>query len=292
MTESRGRHPFTVAAWILAGAVVVTTAVGVMGGILSPSLVVDLVAMWPLFAVILLWGTAGWIRSRRTQRRAGAILPLAIFTAVVLAVAVHIGGWEQLPSSEARLTGPPVSELGQSTMFTAQIVGDLQIMALADGLAYRVTPMLRGGQVGVPEAAETSIDGALSIRVTADEEAPSWYRFSGWKVGLAPETPWRLVVNGTIDADLSGLVVESAAMAGSGTVRLGVAPAGGANLVVAGEFRLVVPPDAPVEVSGDVEVPDDWRVTETGAASPEVGESGAAWSISVQGDTRVRVAEG
>lgn len=291
MTDPRGRHPFAVAAWLLVGAVVVATGAGILGGILSKSLVVDLVAMWPLFALLLMLGIIGWIRGRKKQRRAGAILPLAVFSALVLAVAVHLGGWDQLPSSEARLTGPPVGELSDPTLLTVQIVGDLEVGPVADGSGYRVEPLLRGGLVGVPEATEISVDGDLSVRVSA-AEAPSWYTFSGWSLGLSTEVGWRLIFNGTIDADLTTMTVESAAMAGSGVVRLGTAPPNGGSLIVAGDFRVIVPPDSSVQVRGEAEVPPDWETTEAGARSPTGEAEASRWTIDVQGDAPARVVEG
>jgi hypothetical protein len=135
------------------------------------------------------------------------------------------------------------------------------------------------------------VDDALSIRVAA-ADAPGWYQFSGWDIGLSSSTAWRLVLNGTIDADLVGLRVESAAMAGSGTVRLGPPPDSGASLVVAGDFRLVVPSDVPVTVTGPADTPGEWLDTADGAASPESVDPGPEWSIDIQGDTTVRVVEG
>lgn len=279
-----------VAAWMLVAAVAVATGVGIFGGILSKSLVVDLVAMWPLLAVIVVAGTIGWVRRRKKELRAGAILPLAIFSAVVLAVAVHLGGWSQLPSAAARLTGSPAADLSDPTLLTVHIVGELEVGPVTDGSGYRVDPMLRGGLVGVPEAVETSVDDAVAIRVMA-ADAPSWYMFSGWKLGLSPEVNWRLVLNGKIDADLSSIQIKSGAMAGSGIVTLGPPPPGGGSLVVAGEFRLTVPTDTPVRVSGAAEVPDDWVVSDTGATAPSSDDGGDGWVIEVRGDTTVTVVE-
>lgn len=290
MTEPVGRHPFAVAAWILVGALLVAGTFGVVGGILSRSFVVDLVAMWPLFALILLAGVVGWLRARKRQTRAGAILPLTIFSAVVLTAALHIGGWDELPSSEARLTGPPVDEMSDPTRLTIQIDGVLEIGPLNDGTGYRVDPILRGGDVGVPEATETFVDDDLSVRIGAAASAPAWYTFSGWRVGLSPDLHWRLILNGRLDADLRAVPIDTAAVAGSGTIRLGPPPAGGGDIVLSGDLRVVVPADAPVTVTGPATAPSDWEETDTGFESPEAGE--ARWRLDVRGDTPVRVSEG
>lgn len=291
MMADKRRHPFTVVAWILVGAVVLATTFGVVGGILSRSLVVDLVAMWPLGALAAVAGMVGWWRGRRRNARSGAVLPLALFTAVVLAMAVHLGGWESLPSGTARLEGPPAEELSDPTRLTAHISGDLVVNAGAGATGYEVKPIFRGGDVGVPEALETSVDGDLTITLDADPTVPSWYRFSGWELALSPGVGWRLVLNGVIDADLSALRVDALAIAGQGTVAL-PEPAGEVTaMVISGEFTVTVPADAAVEVQGEAQIPDGWDSSESGSTSPEFGQSPTAWRIRVEGEAPVRVLE-
>ena len=288
MTSGEGRHPFTVAAWILVVALVVAGVVAVVGDILSASLVVDAVAMWPIFLLVIVAGLLGWWRGRRGGNRAGAIIPLSLFTALVIVVAVHLGGWEQLPSAETSLSGPEASELSPVTELTAQIVGELELSAATGGRAYTVDPIMRGGLVGVPEAVETSVDGDVSIELAA-ADAPGWYTFSGWEVGLSPEITWRLVLNGGIDADLVDVPVEAVAAGGSGLIELGPAPEGGGRVVVSGDFTITVPPSVPVEASGAVSAPEAWETTPDGARSP--GGDGPRWVIRAEGDIDVRVVE-
>lgn len=286
---SGGGHPFTVAAWILVVAVVVAAVAGVLGGILSPSVVVDLAALWPLLVLALVAGLVSRLGKR--SRRAKAVLPLALFSAIVLGGALHLGAWDQLPSAAARLTGPTVDEFSAPTELVAQISGEVELGSLDTGPAYQVKPILLGGRVGIPQATETSVDGAVSVRIEADAEAPSWYSFAGWKIDLSPQVPWRLVLNGEIDADLTALVLTSAAIAGSGSVRLGQPPPGGASLIIAGDFDLAVPPGVPVAVSGEADVPGAWETTDGRARSPVEGGDDS-WSISVQGDTVPTIREG
>ncbi|HEX2154308.1 MAG TPA: hypothetical protein VHL52_10060 [Acidimicrobiia bacterium] len=276
-----GGHPFTVAAWILVGAVVVAAVAGVMGGILSSSLVVDLAALWPLLVVAVVAGLLSRLGKR--PRKARAILPLGIFTALVLGGALHLGGWDQLPSAAARLTGPPPGEMSEPTELVAQLSGEVQLHPLRSGPAYRVSPILLGGNVGVPMATETSVDGSVSVRIEADGDAPSWYSFAGWRIGLSPEVPWRLVLNGRIEADLAALAVTSAAIAGSGSLRLGQPPADGSNIIIAGDFDLSVPAGTAVVVSGEANVPAGWETGGGRARSPGEGAE-RSWSISVQGE--------
>lgn len=288
MTPTKRGHPFTVAAWILVVALVVAGIAGVLGDILSRSLVVDLAAMWPLLAVAVFVGSlVSW---RGKSRRSGAVLPLAILTVLVLAGALHIGGWERLPSATARLAGPPATEMSQPTELVAQISGELEVEAKNGETAYRVDPILRGGAAGVPRATETSVDGDMSISLEAAEDSPAWYSFAGWQIGLNPNVTWRLVLNGDIDADLTALVLSSAAIAGSGSLRLGEPP-DDVSVIVAGNFEVTVPAGSAVVVDGNANVPSSWEEVGGGFASPADSGEGA-WRISVQGDATPTLREG
>lgn len=288
MTPTKRGHPFTVAAWILVVALIVAGVAGVLGDILSSSLVVDLAAMWPLLALAIVLGTLVALRGK--SRRSGAVLPLAILTGFVLAGALHIGGWDRLPSATARLTGPPVGEMSQPTELVAQISGELVVSAQNGDAAYRVDPILRGGAAGVPRATETSVDGDMSIRLEAAEDTPAWYSFAGWRIGLDPTVTWRLVLNGDIDADLTTLVLSSAAIAGSGSLRLGQPP-GDVSVILAGDIDVTVPAGSAVVVDGEANVPSSWEQVAGGSASPAGADDGA-WRISVQGDATPTIREG
>lgn len=291
MRASRGGHPFAVAVWMLCGAVVVASVAGVMGGILSRSFVVDMAAMWPLVAAAVLIGLSGrWLGRRRA--RSQALLPLALFTALVLGASLHLGGWDRLPSASARLTGPEDGILSQPTELVAQVVGDLELAAGEPSVAYSVRPILRGGLVGAPRATETVTDGSLSVRIEAAPDAPAWYQFAGWSISLSPRVPWRLVLNGSMDADLTGLPLSSGALAGSGSVRLGEPPEGGAGLILAGDFVVTVPPGAAVVVDGEAVVPSGWEAAEGGSRSPAASGDGEAWRLTIQGDVPVTIREG
>lgn len=288
MTPTKRGHPFTVAAWILVVALVVAGAAGVLGDILSPSLVVDLAAMWPFLAVAVLLGAlVAW---RGKSRRSGAVLPLAILTVLVLAGALHIGGWDRLPSATARLSGPAAAEMSRPTELVAQISGELVVEAKNGDTAYRVDPILRGGAAGVPRATETSVDGDMSISLEAAEDTPAWYSFAGWHIGLDPNVTWRLVLNGDIEADLTALVLSSAAIAGSGSLRLGQPP-DDVSVILAGDFDVTVPAGSAVVVDGEANVPSSWEEVGGGSASPVDADDGA-WRISVQGEATPTIREG
>jgi hypothetical protein len=244
--------------------------------------------MWPLLAVALVVG--GVVIWRGKSGRTGAVLPLGLLSVFVLVGALHIGGWDRLPSATARLTGPDPGELSRPTELVAQISGRLEVDSVAGDAAYRVDPILRGGSAGVPQATETSVDGAMSIRLEAAQDTPAWYTFAGWRIGLNPEVAWRLVLNGDIDADLTPLVLSSAAIAGSGSLRLGRPPGGDVSVIVVGDFEVVVPSDVAVVVDGDAHVPGSWETAPNGSRSPVSPENGA-WRISVQGDAAPTIRE-
>jgi hypothetical protein len=286
MSDTARRHPFTVAAWILVGALVVAGVAGVGGDIVSRSIVVDLVAMWPLLAVVVLAGVAGWLRGRRRRARAGAILPLAIISALVFTAALHLGGWDQLPSAQARLTGPTTDGVSDTVQLTLQIPGDLHIGPVSDGAAYRVDPIMRGGGVGVPAAIETAVDGQLSVLIEEDV-ASGWYTFSGWRLSLSPGVEWRLILNGRLDADLAELKVASMAVAGSGLVALGSPSPTGGTVVAAGDLTISVPVAVAVTAVGNVVVPGGWEPIDDGYRSPPT--EGPAWTIRVSGDSTVTI---
>jgi hypothetical protein len=290
MTSPRGGHPFAVAVWILCGAVVVASVAGVLGDILSRSYVVDMAAMWPLLVGALILGLiARWLGRR--SPRSGALLPLALFTALVLGAGLHLSAWERLPSASARLTGPGVEVLSDPAELVAQVVGELELEAADGGVAYSVFPIQRGGMVGVPQATETTTDGNLSVRIEAAPDAPSWYRFAGWRIGLSRRVAWRLVLNGEIEADLRQISISSGAVAGSGTLRLGDPPPDGAGIIVAGDFVVTVPAGAAVTVDGAAVVPSDWEESGDSHSSPSA-VGGGAWRLTIQGDVPVTVREG
>src|SRR5690606_40495649 len=99
-------------------------------------------------------------------------------------------------------------------------------LAYPDHVRRRVGAREVAGLDGAIEAGrrwlEESLTELLSLPFT---EAPSWYTFSGWRIGISPAVTWRLVLNGRIDADLTAVTLSSAAIAGSGLIRLGTPPA-------------------------------------------------------------------
>src|SRR5690606_41057505 len=77
-------------------------------------------------------------------------------------------------------------------------------LAYPDHVRRRVGAREVAGLDGAIEAGrrwpEESLTELLSLPFT---EAPSWYTFSGWRIGISPAVTWRLVLNRRIDADLT-----------------------------------------------------------------------------------------
>lgn len=290
MIQERSGHPAAVAAWLMLGAVVIAGGVGVVGGIVSTAFVVDLVALWPVIVVALLIGLVA-MRRNQASGRSAALLPLSLFTALVLAAALHLGAWAELPSAETRLTGPAVGEVSSPTEFIAQLVGEVAVDSTDSDVAYQVSPILRGGVVGVPTAVETSVDGTMSVVLEADPDAPGWYSYAGWRISLAEVVPWRLVLNGRVDADLSDLTLTSGTFAGRGEVSLGATPPEPVSLIVAGDFTVEVPAGSAVSITGEAEVPAGWQVAGSISSSPGFRAGEPAWNIVIQNDGRVRLVE-
>ncbi|MGH8875141.1 MAG: hypothetical protein ACRDVM_07810 [Acidimicrobiia bacterium] len=269
-------------AWLMVGVVVTVLGLGVVGAILSPSLLLDAVSLWPLPAVA---GGAGLVVEpfRRRRRRLGAVLPLGLLSWLALAVATHLGGWDPLPSSSADLVGPPGNAAPEAAL-VATIEGDLRVTTGRDRPLYSVEPVRRGGEVGVPVADEQRPDRRLRVQIS-ETAGGSWFRFAGWWLELSEGPAWTLELGGNLEADLSRLLLVGLELAGGGVVHL-PPPGGPVPVEVEGDFQVTVPAGAPVEVRGEAQVLDDWAPTEDGYRSPVSGEG---FVITVQEGAKLRL---
>lgn len=284
--ESGGGHAWAIGGWLLVGAVIFAVVSGVVGGVLSRALVVDAVALWPLFLGGIVLGTGIWALARRWTRR-GGFPPLVVFSTLILACGLHLSGWDALPSATARLTGPGLAGIDPPVSLAVRLEGELGIDDGPGAPLYRIDPILRGGGVGAPEATEIRTGGNLAIEL-GQVDAPGWYRFAGWELRLSPATSWDLALGGELDADMRSLAVTSADLAGEGEVRLGPPPFGG-QVTVRGDITLMVPADAPAQVRGPASVPADWPREGNTATSPA---DGPGWTIIVaEGGRLVVVSE-
>lgn len=264
------RSAWPIWAWMMVGVVMLVLAVGVVGGVLLASVILDILSFWPGFLVTFLLAAALWPMSRRFSSRLKATVPLLVLTWLGLAVALHLAGWSELPSSAGDLSGGPVDGI-ETGSISFESDGSLALTSANQPELYRVNMLRRGGPVGAPQALETMPAGSVAVDIV--ERAPStWYSAAGWDVVLADQIPWSMEVTAaSLDLDLTMLSLAEASFLGAGLIELGEIEAG-TTIRLAGSIELIVPPDAAVVVSGSAVVPSDWIATETGSTSPAIGD--------------------
>lgn len=269
--------------WLLP-AVILTAVLGLTAGdVFSRSLVLDLVAWWPvwLFLAIVV-ALAG--RRRIGRVRVGGIASILVSVTLVAFIVGHLNGWAINPSASRFLVGPPAGSFTQAEL-VAMIDGDLRVWP-GSGFLYEVDPLSGGGDIGIPSAVERSVEDSISLTLE-EPENPGFDTSSGWEVRLSTEPVWSLVLTGDIEADLSGLNVEELDLAGRGNLVLG--SAGQTSLIsVDGAFNFSVPVGAPTRVVGIASVPESWSETSDGSVAPV---DGIGWVISVPAGSSVSIIE-
>lgn len=240
----------------------VSIGAGIVGGILAPSIILDIVSFWPLVIIPLVVAIVLWIRK---SSRAGAMPPLLLITIILLVVVVHLLGWSKLPSAAADLIGPRTQE--GTVSLSVSLQGRLTIRAAASPL-YEIKLDRVGGSLGVPEALERSTDGSLTVDVQ-ERDGGRWFRTDGWTALLARGAVWKLQLSSPqLDADLRELALDTLTIDGAGTVLLGPSPS---TVTVNGTVTIGVASGSAVEVHGDATVPAGWEQTEDGYRSPGTG---------------------
>lgn len=269
--------------WLLPiGALTVVLGVAASGR-LSRSIVADFIAWWPVWLGIAV--AAYLFRERKFGMfRAAGLVPLVALAVVGLFTWGHLSGWTVMPSASQRLVGPEADGFISAAM-NAQVDGVIEIEGGGQFL-YLVEPVMRGGRIGIPVAAEQVIADSISIELEQPVD-PGLYSFAGWDLELSSTSRWTLTLEGAIDADLSSLDVDQLALAGSGVVVLGQADEA-TDVSVDGIFHIVVPEGASARVNGRASVPASWSLDELGAISPTQGEG---WVITVAPGAVVAVLE-
>ncbi|MGB7861554.1 MAG: hypothetical protein WBM90_13745 [Acidimicrobiia bacterium] len=267
--------------WLLPLALLVLILVATFTGFLSRSLVLDLVAWWPVWVLLALLAFVA--RGRRVGRiKASGLVPLATTIVLGLFLVGHLQGWDVMPSSAQKLVGPVVRSDAKAAL-SARVDGVVQVGAGA-GFLYEVDPLRRGGEVGVPEATEQTQESTVSVLLEAPSD-PGFYAFAGWNIKLSSLPQWNLTIQGDIEADLSGLNITGLQVSGEGTVTLG-SVSGTVPGSTSGDFIVIVPAGVPVRVVGTAQVPDTWEQLSDGARSPA---SGDGWVLSVANGSTLTV---
>jgi hypothetical protein len=272
LVELKPSSPWTLWAWLMVAVVIVSIAAGVVGGILAPSVVLDVISLWPLAVGAFFVAAALLPLRKHGPARIAAVLPLLLITMLGSSVVLHLTGWEQLPSSSADLTGPRAAGV-QAAELTLDLTGRLSIAA-RDGDLYAVRVERRGGATGVPEALESSFEEGPTFVVLREVDGGRWFQTSGWALTLAGGPEWSLVLGSAdLDADLSGLQLKSLKLSGQGTVSLPRPGEIGTSATVDGVYVIRVPAETGVVVTGVAVVPGGWAETVDGYQSPYVGPS-------------------
>lgn len=270
--------------WLLPTALLAVFLGITAAGVLSRSLLIDLVAWWPAWLGILILTVA--TRGMRIRRvRVSGLVPLLATGVLVAFVVGHLSGWAVMPSAAISLVGPP-ADVATTAALSARIDGEMQIGAGSEFL-YTVEPIRRGGQLGIPDAEEQTQGSSISVQLSQPPD-PGFYVFSGWDVELSTGPSWNLTLEGVISGDLARLNLTGLQLGGEGTLALG--PANGPiPASVSGVFELVVEEGTAVRVVGDAVVPAGWEEVADGWQAPVPGNG---WVLSVAADSSVTITEG
>ena len=259
--------------WLLPVLALAAILAAVAGEVLSRSIILDLIAWWPVWLLIVLLVLVA--KDRRIGRvRPSGIIPILATLALGAFTIGHLLGWPVMPSTSQRLVGPAQPEFEEAAL-TARLDGDLHVSAGSPFL-YEVGPVRRGGDIGIPDASERAQNDAVSITLQ-HPAAPGLYVFSGWEINLSTDLAWNLTLEGAVDADLSELTINSLHVGGSGVVRLGEVSILTLGQIT-GALEIEVPSGTAVRVVGQATVPATWQQLSDGARSPATGDG---WMITV-----------
>ena len=140
-------------AWTMVGVVLVVIGLGVGAGVLSKTLLLDVISFWPAFVVIALIFAALIPRLRKGAPRLSAVLPLLLLTYLGVTVALHVARWDELPSTAADISGPLVEAVTDARI-ELDLPGELVVRPANQAELYKVLMLNRGGSTGAPTALE------------------------------------------------------------------------------------------------------------------------------------------
>ncbi|MDE0231857.1 MAG: hypothetical protein OXI56_05525 [bacterium] len=271
--------------------------VGVAIRLLSPAVFLDIGALWPIGAALL---ALGWVIRRiwpTAPLALAPVTPLVVFTWLVFSVSLHFTDIGSLPSRSADLRGPPVEQVGFSTLAVQMREGRLTVSTGTGPSAYQVEMTRRGGGAGLPLAVESAGDqgGEITIIDVRDplpfdldlpvQDNP-WLRSAGWKVGLHPDPTWNLTLAAPeVSLDLRSVRLAGLAVAGQGDIKVGTTSTP-TQIVLSGSFNIEVPAGVPVEVLGAAIVPEEWTVE---GDTAWLGDRGAGWNITVMDESSAQI---
>ncbi len=227
-------------------------------------------SFWPGFLLAFLLAAAIWPLSKRFSSRLKATVPLLVLSWLGLAIALHLSGWSELPSSAGDLVGGTTDGI-ETAALSLEVEGFLALDASSQPELYSVTMIRRGGPVGAPQALETLPNGSVEVDIVERPES-YWYSSAGWDVVLADAVPWTVDASADpIEVNLRTVTLRGGSFSGSGSVQLGAVQSG-AIITLEGNLDVSLPSGIAVGVEGVAEVPAGWVATEGGHASPATGD--------------------
>ncbi|MDF2729278.1 MAG: hypothetical protein K0T01_1064 [Acidimicrobiia bacterium] len=191
--------------WILPVLALVMILIAISLGILSRSVLVDLIAWWPVWLVLVVF--AFLARGRRWGRvRVSALVAILWVLFIAAFLTGHILGWVAMPSAATVLNGPQAGSVSTGAL-SARINGQLEVGSGQSGFLYAVEPVRRGGEIGPPVGNEQlqgpNIAVALEPSSAALGAAPEnvVVTVSGaFEISLPPGVPARVVGEATVPA--------------------------------------------------------------------------------------------
>lgn len=262
-------------AWGVLAVSLVLVIVATQTGWLMRAVILDVASLWPV-PLLAIGATA--VRDRLAQRRnrvvrtgSGVAAPLLLFTWVAAGLALHLAGWEQLPSSTVALHGPTVQDRLIAAELDIQNGGEVVLDGEGEFL-YEVTPMRTGGRIAPARGSELIGGREATVSLTESSDA-GWFGSRGWRVSVSESPRWGLTIRAEgLQADLTSVSLQSLRVHADGRIRLGF-PSGDVPVRLDGVVVLEVPSDASIEVEGPSEVGPGWEATATGTRYAGVGDS-------------------
>jgi hypothetical protein len=260
--------------WVMPVLALVLILIAISLGLLSRSVLIDLIAWWPVWLVLVI--VALLARGRRWGKvRVSALVAILSLAVLGLFISAHVIGWPAMPSASTGLNGPQAGSVSTGAL-SARIDGPLEVGSGQSGFLYAVEPVRRGGDIGPPVAVEQLQGPNIAVALDPSPD-PGLYTFAGWALDLDEAPVWSLALGGEVEADLTRLRLASLQLDGAGLASLGAATE---NVVVtvSGDFEISVPAGIPARVVGQAVVPSSWVESDDGFESPTPGPG---WVISV-----------
>ncbi len=262
------------AALSMTGLTILAYVVSIGGRVLSPSLVLDLVALWPILVLVVPGIVAAVLRPGTKLAASG---PVVLLTWLLAGLALHLASWDGLPSASADIQSSVGAESAAATLSIVLEEGEATVRA---GAEFAAVMQRIGGRTGPPEVEVSGAD-PVRFRVTA-EAATGWFRFGGVVVDLPRGPEWAVDVSApVVSLDLTALRVGSLVVkAGSGSMLLSEA-AGSIPARISGPVTIVIPEGVSASVTGPARVPDSWVSEGDGFRTPGPV---SGWTIEVDPD--------